>query len=321
MLNYMFRYVFLFVMSFFVHMSGYSEQNETNRQTDYETVKMMEHPMKISRNMIHVNDIDLFYMDTKTEGPVILCIHGLWGRAETWVDFMQHYGSKYRVIALDVRGHGLSSQPISTYSGEEMAQDMAMLLKALHIDSCVVVGHSMGAYVAGYFSAKYPQYVGALALLDKTAAGPNSINPLPPDKIPVVDPLTKDWPLPFSSLKQAQDFLKMEMESDLSYQYFMNSLVEKEDGFHMMFSEQAVAAYIAYYESWFHILPDIHCPVMLMRSSSHEAVSDEDFAKMQSMLPNCVMAVESSDPDHNVQLSNKQQFYEYFDAFLMKSQF
>jgi hypothetical protein len=54
---------------------------------------------------------------------------------------------------------------------------------------------------------------------------------------------------------------------------------------------------------------------LLVRASSHEAVPDADFQKMQSLISNC-MAVEISDPDHNVHLSNKAEFYGHFDAFL-----
>ena len=56
---------------------------------------------------------------------------------------------------------------------------------------------------------------------------------------------------------------------------------------------------------------------MLVRSSSHEGVSDKDFAKMQSLVSNCI-AYEMSHPDHNVHLANKEEFYGYFDGFLKR---
>lgn len=107
------------------------------------------------------------------------------------------------------------------------------------------------------------------------------------------------------------------MESELSYQYFMNSLMEDMDGYHMMFSAQAMAANIAYYQDWFDLLPKIKCPVLLIRAGGQGAVSDEDFSHMQSMITDC-LAFEMSDPDHNVHLSNKEEFYGYIDQFLCK---
>jgi 2-succinyl-6-hydroxy-2,4-cyclohexadiene-1-carboxylate synthase len=54
---------------------------------------------------------------------------------------------------------------------------------------------------------------------------------------------------------------------------------------------------------------------MLVRAKGSEAVTDEDFAKMKSLIPNCV-AYEMTNPDHNVHLGNKDEFYGYFDEFL-----
>ncbi len=259
----------------------------------------------------------IFYRDTRTEGPAILCLHGRWGRGETWVDFMQHYGEKFRVIAPDQRGHGLSGKPISKYTAEEMAGDMVALLNFLGLGPVILVGHSMGAHVAGYLTATYPGCVRALALFDKSAAGPVQPNLLSLDQITRIDSLTKDWPMPFASRMEAQAFLKKEMESEFSYEYFMNSLVETVDGYQMMFSSQAMAANVAYYENWFHLLPRYKCPVLLVRAKKSESVSDEDFLKMQSSIGDC-MAREMSHPDHNVHLANKEEFYGYFDEFLAK---
>lgn len=270
---------------------------------------------RIYRNIARLPGISLFYFDTRTEGPAIVCLHGRWGRAETWYDFIQHYGKKYRIIAPDQRGHGLSDKPVSKYSTEEMSEDIIHLLDFLNISSAILVGHSMGGSIAGYLAARYPKYVKAAAILDRSATGSDKPVTLPLDQVPPVDPLTKDWPMPFATLNEAMSFIRQVSSSDLEYQYFMNSLTETVDGYQMMFSPQAMAANTAYEESWFHLLPDIKCPVLLIRAKGGGAVKDEDFAKMRSMIPNC-LAFEMSDTDHNVHLSNKDEFYDYFGKFL-----
>ncbi len=267
---------------------------------------------KIYRNIAKLKSIDIFYFDTKTEGPTILCLHGLWGRAETWSDFIQHYGKRYRIIAPDQRGHGLSSKPESEYTTEEMAGDIIELLNFLNIDSVILVGHSMGGAVAAYLTAVYPKYVKAVAILDNSAAGPVEPNRLL-DKSEFSDPMTKDWPLPFATLNEAMNFIKQATESNLEYQYFMNSLVETLEGYQMLFSSKAMASYLAHRQEWFYILPNIKCLVLLIKG----AIAEEDFLKMKSLIPNC-LAYKMSNTNHNVHLENKREFYQYFDEYLKR---
>jgi len=288
--------------------------------TDYKLIirgEMIMGKIKIYRNVAKLNNIDMFYLDTKTEGPTILCLHGMYGRAETWGDFINYYGEQFRVVAPDQRGHGLSSKPISKYTSEEMAEDVIQLLDFLKIDLVILVGHSMGGSVAGYLAAVYPKVVKAVAILDKSAAGHEESNKLLLNKGELSDTVTKDWPMPFATLDEAMDFIKQASESDLEYQYFMKSLVETVKGYKMMFSTKAMAIIRVNFDNWFDLLPSIKCLAMLVRSSSHEGVSDKDFAKMQSLVSNCI-AYEMSHPDHNVHLANKDEFYSYFGEFLKR---
>lgn len=267
---------------------------------------------KIYRNIAKLKSIDMFYFDTKTQGPTVLCLHGLWGRAETWSDFIQHYGEQYRIIAPDQRGHGLSSKPESEYTTEEMAGDIIELLNYLKIDSVILVGHSMGGAVAAYLTAVYPKYVKAVAILDISAAGPVEPNKLL-EKSERSDPMTKDWPLPFATLNEAMNFIKQATESNLEYQHFMNSLVETLEGYQMLFSSKAMASYLAHRQDWFHILPNIKCLVLLIKG----AIAEEDFLKMKSLISNC-LAYKMSNTNHNVHLGHKREFYQYFDEYLKR---
>ncbi|MNB79825.1 Soluble epoxide hydrolase [compost metagenome] len=270
---------------------------------------------RIHRNIARLPELDMFYLDTQTPGPVIVCLHGRWGRAETWIDFMEHYGNQFRIIAPDQRGHGLSGKPVSKYTAEEMAADVAALLDYLNITKVILVGHSMGGQVAGYTAAKYPSYIQALAILDKSPAGPEQRSNLPLEQMDLSDPVTRDWPLPFSSLKEAMFCIRQATDSDLSYQYFMNSLTETAEGYQMLFSPQAMGANIAYNMDWYHLLPDIKCRTLIIRAKNSEAVPDKALFKMKKLLAKC-SDFEMSHPNHNVHLSNPAEFYACFDPFL-----
>ncbi len=65
---------------------------------------------------------------------------------------------RFRVIALDCRGHGASSEPHDTNAyGSEMVADVARLLDELTIDAAHVVGYSMGAEIALNFTTRWPE--------------------------------------------------------------------------------------------------------------------------------------------------------------------
>ncbi|MDO3410389.1 alpha/beta hydrolase [Saccharibacillus sp. CPCC 101409] len=272
-------------------------------------------PVSIFRKKVAVNEIELFVLDTQTQGPAILCLHGRWGRGETWADLMRRYGDRYRVIAPDQRGHGLSGKPLSRYTAEEMAADAIGLLDALGIESCVLVGHSMGAQNAAYAAALYPRRIRKVALLDKTPAGPAVRLDTPPEQIPDLDPLTGSWPLPFTDRAQARRFMREELGSGHGFDYFMNSLVETPEGYRMMFSGRAMAANIAYNVDWYGILPQIACPALLVRARTGESMPDDVWEKAQSLLGDCISR-EMPDSDHNVHLSDPEKFYGFVDELL-----
>ncbi|WP_037290735.1 alpha/beta fold hydrolase [Saccharibacillus sacchari] len=269
----------------------------------------------LHRKFIALKHGELFVLDTQTEKPVIVCLHGRWGRGETWADLMRRYGDRYRVIAPDQRGHGLSSKPVARYTAEEMAEDVVELLDALGIETCVLIGHSMGAQNAAHVAALHPARVSKLVLLDKTPEGPIvRIDTLPQD-LPAVDPLTVDWPLPFSDRSAARDFLRRELESELACEYFMNSLVETPNGYCMMFSAQAMAANIAYNIDWYNRLSEIASPTLLIRARDGDNMPDDVWEKTKRQLSNA-MAREMPGTDHNVHLSDPERFYGFLDEFL-----
>ena len=269
---------------------------------------------KVYSEYAQLDQITMHYLDTKTKGDIIICLHGLWGRGETWKSFIYRYGDKYRIIAPDLRGHGYSDKPDTSYTGKAMCDDIAQLMDYLNIENAIVLGHSQGGRIAAHLAYYHPEKVTKVGILDKSAYG------LDPDlkidnNVVHEDPLTHKWPLPFNTLEEARTFIRDEMGNPLSYDHFMLSLTEVDQGYGMLFSPNAIGSLKANDTSWFHILPEIKCHTLLMRTSSHEAVSDADWNKMKSLLSNCT-DVEMSHPDHNVHLANPDEFYASIDAFI-----
>ncbi len=276
---------------------------------------MVESSMK--RAMIEVNGLNLFYRDTGSAKQSMLCLHGKWGRGETWTDLMFRYRDKYRLIAPDQRGHGLSDKPVARYASEDFARDAYRLIERLECGPVIVVGHSMGGRNAAYLAALYPQAVKALVILDEQAHGPDSLSVMSPDKVPAVDKFTDDWPTPYLTYEEALQDLSRRFSLKTNVRYFLESLIETAEGYDFMFSRYAMAAISEYYRSWYHLLPKIQCPVLFVRAAESWCLSKEEADKMKPLIKNCTY-FEVSTSDHMVYADNPDEFYPQFEQFLNK---
>jgi len=268
----------------------------------------------VQRAMIDVNGVKLFYRDTGSDHPPMLCLHGRWGRGETWTDLMFRLGDRYRIIAPDQRGHGLSDRPVARYASEGLAADAYGLMVQLGCGPAIVVGHSMGGRIGGHIAALYPQQVRALAILDEGADGPAELSELPPEEVPPVDPLTADWPTPYPTYEEALQHLSSRF-SETGVRYFLESLVETVEGYDFLFSGYAMSALAEYHRAWFHILPLIKCPVLLVRATESWCLSREVADNMRPLIQDCTY-FEVSRSDHMVYADNPDEFYPQFEQFL-----
>lgn len=264
---------------------------------------------------IHVNGIQLFYRDTGPGGEPMLCLHGRWGRGETWTDLMSRVRGRYRVIAPDQRGHGRSDKPDTGYAAEDFAADANALLEALECGPAVVVGHSMGARIAAHLTAAYPARVKALAILDEGSGSPAGFHNMPEDKIPDLDNLTKDWPTPYKTSEDAARDLRARFGRESNVAYFMASLAETADGYDFMFSRRSMTEIGRNYKSWDHLLPRFECPVLLVRASNSWVLSAEEAESMRTKIPDCTY-YEVTNSDHMVYADNPGGFYGPFEEFL-----
>ena len=97
--------------------------------------------------------------------PLVL-LHGIGSGAASWVQQLEALGANRRVLAWDAPGYGMST-PVAPESpvAADYAGVLTEWLDALHIERCVLVGHSLGAIIAGAFAAIHPQRVSGLLLL------------------------------------------------------------------------------------------------------------------------------------------------------------
>jgi len=106
----------------------------------------------------------------QSDADTLVCLHGLTRNSRDFSGLAQSLGRRYRLVALDQRGRGLSAYADpSTYVLPVQIQDTLGLLDQLGIDRCVVVGTSMGALMAASLVALAPDRIAGVVLND---AGP-----------------------------------------------------------------------------------------------------------------------------------------------------
>jgi pimeloyl-ACP methyl ester carboxylesterase len=101
------------------------------------------------------------------EGVPLLLIHGFSNEAHIWDDFAPQLAPYYRVLAMDLRGHGDSDwHPDAAYDYEDHVNDVESLFDHLGIERAVLVAHSLGGRVAMLFSGRHPERVAGLVIVD-----------------------------------------------------------------------------------------------------------------------------------------------------------
>jgi len=102
------------------------------------------------------------------DGPkgatTVLLVHGLFATADlNWSLAIPVLASRFRVVAPDLRGHG-RGLPTCRFDGEECADDLAAIIRALELGPVIVVGYSLGGLVAQLFARRHPDLVAGLVL-------------------------------------------------------------------------------------------------------------------------------------------------------------
>jgi pimeloyl-ACP methyl ester carboxylesterase len=123
---------------------------------------------------ITVNGLGLHYLEwgDARSLPVVL-LHGTRGHAHLWEAVATRLASRFRVLALDLRGHGDSARPAPpAYHINDYANDVRAVVSALDLSPFVLVGHSMGAQVAMLLAGTGGLPLGGLAILDIEADPP-----------------------------------------------------------------------------------------------------------------------------------------------------
>jgi pimeloyl-ACP methyl ester carboxylesterase len=117
-----------------------------------------------------VNGTTLHYV-AGGQGPALILIHGFPENWSAYARIMPRLASRFRVVAVDLRGIGGSTPSEGGYDAATMAEDVHQLVRTLGLDRPYVVGHDLGGWVAYALVRLHPDAVRGLMILDVPVAG------------------------------------------------------------------------------------------------------------------------------------------------------
>ena len=186
------------------------------------------------RHTLTLPDVEISYLQWRSQGEPLLLLHGLADCAAVWVNLVEVLGEPYQCVAVDLRGHGDSSKPEYGYRSEDIIGDLNALMAELGWSSAHIIAHSWSAKVAAIWAQQEPQRFKSLILVD-----PAFINKMP-------GWMTITFPLfyrilpflkmlgPFASYEaaqtQAQQLKQYRGWSDLQQVVFNLAIEQKPDG-------------------------------------------------------------------------------------------
>src|ERR1700722_11512941 len=133
------------------------------------------------RSIALPNGETLAYIDRgDRSAPVVVLIHGYTDSARDWVPMLPYLSKQYRLILVDIRGHGQSSKPECCYTRLDFAYDIKLLLDALGVRKADIVGHSLGSIIAQTFAEYWPERTAHVVLISSTGGAPPDRPKKPP---------------------------------------------------------------------------------------------------------------------------------------------
>lgn len=119
--------------------------------------------IKVDGRMVHYRD------EGRNNNKTVVLLHGFLQNLDVWSSYVLSYMRDFRVITIDLPGHGHTDSFGEVHSMDMMARVVKTVLDEAGVNQCVMVGHSMGGYVALAFAEKYPYSLRGLGLINSHA--------------------------------------------------------------------------------------------------------------------------------------------------------
>jgi pimeloyl-ACP methyl ester carboxylesterase len=232
------------------------------------------------------DNVEIQVAEWEGAGETVLCIHGLTSNCRSFDVVAGGLTPRHRVLAMDLRGRGLSDKPDTGYSIDHHCRDIAAVAADLGLEIFHLLGHSLGAYIALAYAARHQDQVKGLILMDGGAdLTPEQWGKVSAGIKPSLDRLGKVFPTLeayLESVKQAP-FLQPWNEAAESYFRYESEAVaggrkSRINPLHVLEERGNLATFrpADFY-------PRIACPVLILRATEPMVTGEDHVLPAEAM--------------------------------------
>ncbi|TNF88620.1 MAG: alpha/beta fold hydrolase [Gammaproteobacteria bacterium] len=244
------------------------------------------------------------------DGEALVVLHGLFGSSRNWQSLSRRFASRFQVFSVDLRNHGQSFHA-DEMNYPAMAGDLAALLQQLGLESCRILGHSMGGKVAMTLAANYPGLVGRLVIAD---IAPVSYLHHYDDLIEPILALPLEQ---IESRTQADHRLRQHIPEDPLRTFLLQNLVRQADGWRWRINWRAIQRDMEFLTG-FDEMPAgwrIDLPTLFIRGARSDYVGDAEIDLIRERFGDAEIAtIEGA--GHWLHAERPEEFAERVLAFL-----
>jgi pimeloyl-ACP methyl ester carboxylesterase len=117
---------------------------------------------------VRINPIEMYYEEYGVGEPLAL-LHGFGGSGQNWHPFTAELSERHRLIVVDLRGHGYSTNPENKFTHRKAASDVFLLLDKLGIDHFSAMGISTGGMALLHMATSQPERIDSMVLISATS--------------------------------------------------------------------------------------------------------------------------------------------------------
>jgi len=270
---------------------------------------------------IEARELRFHYVEWgEPDAPAMLLLHGLSSHCRIWDPFARAFQDRYRLIALDQRGHGDTSWPeAGDYTTEHYVGDLEALVDAWDLERFVLAGQSMGGMNSIAYAARHPERVTHAVPVDIPPSVDRSKNPMRAYQKHVAEHGNPSWESPDAVIAFMRSMAEKNGASvttpEGALRHRLSYLLKPTPDGRRVEKHDPRASYHWTPADLWGELPKVSAPVLVVRGGKSQVLSDATAERMRAAFP-CAELVTVEEAGHTVVEDRPEEFIEAMRSFL-----